>query len=238
MNCSIVIQTCDRYEPFWSGLFHFMNKHWDFSINCPIYFCNEEKDLSLEKRYLQIKTGKGTFVQNLQSILEQVPTDNVFYMLEDFWPQSSIKKDLFQSLYDVFIEQNLDALQISSYTPYYEVEVNQTQVEGQKLLRFKESSPWIYNFQARFWNKKSFLHGLKEPLVSERSVSSAITVEMASDEFARKNMQLKVFLYHYFWYPLSGTAYRGDLTDVGKQMENTMLIDNFVEHKFKLQHAY
>lgn len=235
MSFALVVQTCDRYEPFWDGFFHFMQKQWSKDIDCGMYFCNEKRDISLPTGFRQIKTGEGTFVQNLNSILSEVEEEHVFYMLEDFWPTAPMSKSLLFALYDQFCKNDLDALQVSNYTPYYEIEEAGTQVDGQRMLSFRPESEWIFNFQARFWKKSSMKMCLVEPEISEKAVSSAITVEMASDISARQNLSLKVWLYHYFWYPIGGVAYRGKLTEIGEQMQNIVNIEKFVSEKFNLQ---
>jgi hypothetical protein len=229
MNCAIVVQTCDKYEPFWDGFFHFMGKQWDRNIKCPIYFCNEEKNISAPSGFKQIKTGKNSFIQNLNNILNSVQEDHVFYMLEDFWPTAPMGKELFEELYDCFLENDLDALQASSFLPYYELEAMQKRIASQNVFRFKKNSEWIFNFQARFWKKDSLQKCLVEPEISESVVGSAITAEIQSDKFARENMDLQVLLFHHFWYPISGVAYRGKLTAEGEQMKNVMNIDKYVK---------
>lgn len=235
MSCAFVVQTCDRYEFAWDGFFYYMKRNWDFEIEIPMFFCNEEKNIDLPKPFKQIKTGHGSFVQNLNNILNEIKQENIFYMLEDFWPFAPMKKHLFDSAYDLFVQNDFDALQIGNYTPWYELEKSNYYLLGQNLLKFSSNSDWIFNFQSRFWKKNIFQSCLLEPKISEKEVSSAITVEMASDEYAREHLKLQCYLYHYFWYPLSGTVYRGEFTEFGKQLLNVVNIDKFVQDKFSLQ---
>lgn len=233
MNCPVVIQTCDRYERFWNGLFRFMSKHWDPDIESRIYFCNEEADVDLPRGFCHLPTGRGSFVENLQTILRKVGEDQVFYMLEDFWPIAPMRKDMFLSLHKIFLDEAADAVQVSSYLPYYSLRAT----EKQFVFEFARDSDWVFNFQARFWKTDVFAKFLTEPEIPESEVSSAITVEMAADKKARDSGGLKAFLYHYMWYPISGVAYRGELTDVGAQMQNVVEIDGFVEKMFNERDA-
>jgi hypothetical protein len=237
MNCAILVQTCDKYERFWDGFFHFMEKQWDADIKCPVFFCNEEKKLDLPRGFTQIRTGSGSFVQNLKAALDEINQEHIFYMLEDFWPTAPMSGTRFNALHESFVKNEMDALQVSTYTPYYKLAVDDMTVCGSRLLKFEADSEWIFNFQARFWKRDILSRCLREPSISESVVSSAITVEMESDEYARREMNLKVRLHHYFWYPITGVAYRGNLTEVGKQMQNVVEIEKFVEEKFKLQCA-
>jgi hypothetical protein len=228
MNCCLVVQTCDKYQKFWEGFFNFMKKHWSEEIPCKIYFCNEEDEVYLPWNFRPIKTGKGTFVSNLKKILEEIPEDNIFYMLEDFWPISPMTADLFTESFDFFLKQDLDALQISSFLPYYTLENSEHKIAGSNIFKFSENSDWIFNFQARFWKKNSLYKCLREPTISESVVNSAITVEIESDKFAKENFKLNCFLHHYFWYPITGVSYRGEFTEIGNQMQNIVEIDKMV----------
>lgn len=225
MDCSIIIQTCDKYEKYWQGMYYYMDKFWDNSINCPIYFCNEEKNINNNK-FIQIKTGKHSFVQNLENILNKINTKYIFYLLEDFWPINNFNKNLFENLFN-FVESNcIKSLQVSAYTPYYTLEKTKFKINDQNLLIFSKESDWKFNLQSRFWEKDFLKSCLQEPEVSESKVNSAITVEVSCSnklKFSNEN----IFFYHYLWYPFSGVSYRGDLTNFGKELENNMKADIF-----------
>lgn len=232
MKPAVLVLTCDIYEPYWRGFWHFMERHWDFDIESPIFMCNEEREIGGPAWCGQIHTGRGTFVENLRKSLKSVDGDDVFLMLEDFWPIAPMKKSTFEALYGVFRDLNLDALQVSNYTPYYDVRPSGRRVLDQELLEFSPTSNWVFNFQARFWRKESLLKFLTEPRISEREVGSAITAEMASDEIARRSADMKALLFHYLWYPLSGVSYRGQMTEFGMHLQNIVDIDRHVEEKF------
>jgi hypothetical protein len=70
---------------------------------------------------------------------------------------------------------------------------------------------------------------LTEPEISETKVGSAITVEMASNKLAQQK-DINVNFYHYFWYPIGGVAYRGQFTEIGKEMQNIMNIDQLTKN--------
>lgn len=228
MNCAVVVQTCDKYSRFWDGFFRFMSKHWDPAIDAQIFFCNEECRPELPRGFHHMPTGRGSFTQNLRYVLNRVGQENVFYMLEDFWPIAPMGSTLFDGMFRSFSELDLDAYQVSSYLPYYSLEVT----DESCVFRFKRDSDWIFNFQARFWKTEVFSRFLTEPEISESEVGSAITVEMASDRATREAGGISAMLRHYLWYPISGVSYRGELTDIGRQMQNDAGIDRMVEGMF------
>lgn len=224
MSCAVLIQTCDRYEKFWPGFFNFFEKHWDSSIDCKIYFCNEKNNVILPDNFISIKNGSGTFVQNLKNSIDQIKENDIFFLLEDFWPIAPMTKDLFFNFYDYFNQKELDAFQVGPYTPYYKLEKTENKIKNRDIWKIKKDSDWLFNFQARFWKKQILKECLVEPEISERTISSAISVEMDSNKIAQQK-EINVNFYHYFWYPIGGVAYRGDFTEIGNQMNNIVNID-------------
>jgi len=224
MDLSIIIQTCDKYEKFWPGFFYYMNKFWDNKIKSKIYFCTEEKNIN-NCKYQQINTGRGTFIENLNFILNKIETKYVFYMLEDFWPLCGIDYDLFSTIYKLIEENEINAFQLSSYTPYYDLEKTNIKIRNQNVFKFNKNSEWRFNFQSRFWNKEVLKKSLLEPEISESIVRSAITAEIACDK--KFDKEIEVYFYHHFWYPLSGVSYRGNFTNLGEELHNNMMVDLF-----------
>lgn len=193
-------------------------------INVPIYFCNENKKVvTNNKNVINLNTGQGTFVENLKFALEKIKTKYVFYMLEDFWPIRNFNEDLFKSLFEIIEKEKIKSLQISPITKYYSLEKTSLSLNNLNLMKFKKTSEWIFNFQSRFWDKELLLNSLCEPDISESLVSSAITVE---DKINKTfNRDIDCYLYQHFWYPLSGVCYRGEFTELGKELNNNMLVD-------------
>jgi hypothetical protein len=222
MSVSIIVQTCDKYEKYWDGFFYYMDKFWDKKINYPIYFCNENKKINNSKFNL-INTGSGSFVSNLKTILNKIDTKYVFYLLEDFWPINNFRKDLFDSVFSYVTKNKIKAFQISPYVPYYQLEKTNDYINDQAILKFYKNSDWRFNFQARFWDKDFLLNSLFEPTISESQIGTSLGVEIDCSNKLDKNTD--IYLYHYFWYPMSGVSYRGNFTDLGREMQNNMMID-------------
>lgn len=222
MNVSVVVQTCDEYEKYWDGFFYYMDKFWDFKIDCPLYFCTETKNIS-NKNYINIKTGKNTFVNNLNFILEKIETDYIFYLLEDFWPINNLKKDLFENIFNYILLKNIKAFQVSPYVPYYKLEKTKDKIKNQHIYKFSKNSDWRFNFQSRYWEKTTLKESIANPEISENILKSCIGTEIASSKKLNKNID--VYFYHYFWYPMSGVSYRGSFTSFGLELKNNMMID-------------
>ena len=231
MNGCVVIQTCDAYAKFWPGLIYSMNKYWDFDIPWPVYFCNEEVPIDFGPNYKQILTGKGSCINNLKKILDSLKDfDYVFYMIEDFWPINPMKKEMFLSLFETFQSNNWDSLRVSTFEPtYYEVEPTHLFCENQRIFKMAKGSDWQFSQQAAFWKKDFFRDCLVEG-ESDSVHKTSLPSEIACDlRLREKYPDAECYHYHYYWYPMSGTVWRGELTDIGKQIEVIMQIENVLK---------
>lgn len=230
MNCPIVIQTCDKYEFAWKPLFHFIDRYWERDIS-EIFFCTEEKKPELPNNFNLIRTGKGSFVSNLKNILQQIECDDIFYLLEDYWPIAPFKKSLFDSCFSFHKDKQADALQISCYTPYYNLIKTEHKIQNLDVYKFSSDNKWMINFNARFWKKDCLVNSLFEPEISESIVNSAITVEFECNK--KLNNPINAYFVHYFWYPISGVLYRRKFTDIGLNLLNIYNIDTNLEELIK-----
>ena len=231
-NC-VVIQTCDAYSHYWSGLSYSMEKYWDFSIPWDIYLCNEETKISFEnKKFHQITTGTKNYADRLLHILENLNCDYIFYMLEDFWPTDRMTKHIFTGLFNKIQENEWDCLRVSPYMPeYYDLESTNHIFDGKMILKYSDKSHWKFSQQASFWNRKFLMNIIEKSLKTEIIDSTSLPFEIACDEYLR-DKKVNIYHYHYFWYPISGVVWRGKLTQIGEQIEAIMNIESIMQNKF------
>lgn len=229
----VVVHTCDAYQKFWHGFYNSMQKYWDFEIDCPIFFCNENINTTFSNpKFKQLKTGSGSHSQRLSFILDNLQEyDYIFYMLEDFWPTNPMTKQMFEGLAEITIQNNWDSLRLSHFLPeYYKAEPTQIEFQNQKILKFRKDSKWQFSQQAAFWNRKFLKSCIVEPEISETQISTSLSGEIAMDQYLIKNHpDAKIYHYHYHWYPVSGTVWRGELTQIGQEIEYILYLDEFVK---------
>ena len=232
----VVIQTCDAYSKYWPGLIYSMNKYWDFNIPWPIYFCNEEINVDFGPNYKQLLTGKHDSMHNLKFILDYLKEyEYVFLMIEDFWPVNPMSQDMFLGLFDIFKMNNWDSLRVSTFEPsYYKVKPSGLIFKNTKILKFTEESDWHFSMQAAFW-KRDFLRScLVESDISDAVYKTSLPSEIACDQNLKKLYpNAEIYHYHYFWYPMSGVVWRGEFTEIGKQIEVVMNIENLLKSSFQ-----
>lgn len=228
MKGCVVVQTCDAYAKFWPGFAYSMRKYWDFSIPWPIFFCNEDAEINFrEPGYVQLRTSQGSCIQRLRRILDMLKDyDYVFYMLEDFWPTDRMSREMFLGLFDIFQTNRWDCLRVSTFMPSLYKAVA-TSHKG--ILEYTKDSDWRFSQQAGFW-KKDFLRScLVEPAESEVTHKTSLTAEIACNDHLRRTFpDAKIYHYHYFWYPISGAVWRGELSEIGKQIEVVMNIESLL----------
>lgn len=230
----IIIQTCDKYQFTWDGLFWSMNKYWDFEIPWTIYFCNEEIEVKLpNKRYKQIKTGVLDHSDMMRSILSQLKEHKyIFYMLEDYWPIKEMNKELFTSLFKLFKDNNWDSLKVTAHLPaHYKVENTNFYLKNKKILKYSKESDWVFSQQASFWKREIFENIIQKPQAGheERRHKTSLGVEIAMDKKIKELYpNAEVYLFNYMWYPVGGVVWRGEMNLIGKQIEFERAVEEHV----------
>lgn len=232
----IVVQTCDAYKPYWDSFLWSFNKYWDKKIDWPLFFCSEETPAQLlNPLHRQFPTGPGTHSYRLAKILDALGEyEYVFYMLEDFWLTDRMTHEMFTELFDVMTTNNWDSLRVAPYMPaYYKMEATDFAVQGRKILKFAPESEWHFSQQASFWKRDFLRKCVVEAKVSEADVASSIAGEIAMDKYLKQTYpDAKIYLYHYHWYPISGSVWRGKLTQMGEQIDFLRQVDAVFEQQF------
>lgn len=230
----IVIQTCDKYQPAWENLFWSFNKYWDFEIPWKIYFCNEEVDCKFKNdRFIQIKCGKNNHYEILKIILEKIDHKYIFYMLEDFWPTATIKKNIFMGLFSIFRSENWDSLKLCCIHPNrYSLENTNFIFYGKKILKFSDGSEWRFNQQSSFW-KTDVLKNIIVKNFLEEKIKTSLGFEKDTDkEYRKKYPVSKDYIYNLFWYPVGGAYWRGEINLIGQQINFEREVEEYIKNNF------
>lgn len=234
----VLIMSCDRYQPFWNGLYHYMQKHWDKSINWPIYFCSEEVPFKTsDPNWHSLCLGKCSYNELQQRALNYlVDYEYIFFMLEDFWPSRPMTSSMFYGLFDLMKCNDWDCLHIDTMRPeLYKVIPTSFTYENQRVLQFSNQSDWFFNQQAGFWKRKLLSECKIDPTIPEHMVSTTLSFEMGCDRYLKeKHPEAKIMLYHYWWYPRAGVSWRGEFSLIGKEMDVQMHIDNWCEQNLDI----
>jgi len=217
LDLSLLVHTCDSYEQFWGGMFYTLDSYWDYNI--PVYFANEEKEMSdividckgtpykpdtRIKQILTGKTDKNGFSTRFIEAVKQIPTKYVLYIQEDMWLKRGIDNKVFSDIISFMDEVNADSVKIHAKLFYYDnylLEPTEHFIDNQRLLKYLDCDA-LLTHNATIWRKDYILeHQIpgEDPWVNEISGS-------------RRMCSKKHNHYHYniHWYCQPGTVDKGE----------------------------
>lgn len=95
-DCTILVNSCDRYEDAWEPFFRLLKIQWP---ECPydIVLSTETKKYNCD--FLNVKTVNSdrslSWSSRLKNVLEQIETEYVLFFLEDFFLLEKVRTDIF-----------------------------------------------------------------------------------------------------------------------------------------------
>lgn len=200
----ILLHTMDSYDWCWNNWYTLFKKY--VSNHGPIYFLTEDKAPDFVDNVIHIKSGKGEWGERLLEGLEQIDSDLLFYMQEDFWAVNDLV--LSDDILDLFSELDMETLHIKDvlfdYGKFIHIKDN--------LHQLAQNSQFTLNHQFGLW-KKDTLKSLVLP--NETPWANEI-----NGTIRRNKSPHRVYILDYKWY-VSSVA-KGKLLPRGEQV----LIDN------------
>jgi len=185
-NCSVLVHTFNRYQKYWDGFIHGYNKHVKFDI--PKYF-GTDTTFHGEHNFTGwnvIYSGDMEWSNRLVKLLQQIPTEYVWYQQEDMHPCAA-PPDMAE-LMKIVIEKDIYRLQISPVIQFYSL-------TGSKIpLYFHWKSKYLVSHQPSIW-KKSFLLECLQPNEDPWKNEYEGTKRLNREEFAGK-----IAIYPYDWF--------------------------------------
>lgn len=151
--CTVVVNSCDRYEEAWYPFFTLIKKYWP-ERKMPIVLNTETKQYEHGGIDIQCINTKEciTWSARLINVLSRIKTKYVILLLEDFFLQSPVKEgEIFRCI--DYMEQNPQIAtfyfkhitghdRISEYPGYNEMDNNRK---------------YILNCQAAVWNRETLI---------------------------------------------------------------------------------
>ena len=68
---------------------------------------------------------------------------------------------------------------------------------------------------------------------SEKLISSSLSGEIAMDKYLSLNYpEAEIYHYHHYWYPVSGTVWRGKLTLIGEQINFIKKVEEILDQQY------
>lgn len=195
----VILHSMDSYSKFWNPWYHLFNLHC--KNHGPINFLSEEKEPDFVNDVIHIKTGKGEWGKRLLMALEQIESELVFYMQEDFWCIKDF--ELTDNILEMFEEYKMDQLHIKE-----NINLIKTIKIKDNLLKFAQDSEYTQNHQFGLWRKNK----LKDNVLPnenpwENEINGSIRLN--------KNPH-NIYLLDYHWY--ISVCRRGQLMERGEKI--------------------
>ena len=195
----VILHSMDSYSKFWNPWYHLFNLHC--KNHGPIIFLSEEKEPDFVNDVTHIKTGEGEWGKRLLIALEQIESEFVFYMQEDFWCIKDF--ELTDNILEMFEEYKMDQLHIKE-----NINLIKTIKIKDNLLKFAQDSEYTQNHQFGLWRKSK----LKDNVLPnenpwENEINGSIRLN--------KNPH-NIYLLDYHWY--ISVCRRGQLMERGEKI--------------------
>jgi hypothetical protein len=195
----IILHSMDSYSKFWNPWYHLFNLHC--KNHGPIIFLSEEKEPDFVNDVTHIKTGGGEWGERLLTALEQIESELVFYMQEDFWCVKDF--ELKDNILEMFEEHKMDQLHIKE-----NINLIKTIKIKNNLLKFAQDSEYTQNHQFGLWRKNKLKDNIlpnENPWENETNGSIRLN----------KNPH-NVYLLDYHWYV--SVCRRGEIMPRGQEI--------------------
>jgi FkbM family methyltransferase len=210
-DISVIIQSCDKYSHLWEGWYLSFSRYWNWNLNWPVYFCNEEMDLPFnDPRIIQIKSPKSEngdgFSTRLLDVLNKIDTRYVLYIQEDMWLTNKLDFRIFKEGLYKMRYHDWNCLRIhEKIWSSIQLEKSHYLIDDQRVLRVKPTSEWLLTHNAGIWNREFLIESI---LPNE----SAWTNEKEGTvRISKKYTDPKIYHLDERWYYQPGASQNGNI---------------------------
>lgn len=155
-NLSVLIGSCDSYSPLWENFDILFQRYWNPSTTNILV----SETLSFDNQhYKTITPGLKPWGERMLAGLDEIKTDYVFFILDDYYLTESFTTELIQEHIDVLESHKADKIMmdIDYGEPTYHLE----HIESD-LYKFKNISNYLNSVQPSIW-KTSYLRQVLKP---------------------------------------------------------------------------
>ncbi len=152
MNLTIFVGTCDAYDVLWDNFTTCLKKYWPYETE--VIFAGETKE---HPEYKTVTPGLDiTWGKRMALALEEVKTDYIFFLLEDYFLSHQYPESSILTYIDDMTKMNMNKLQISRSSGQSYIGTNDT------YLQFTPHSGYTFSVQPSLWRtswvKQNMLH--------------------------------------------------------------------------------
>ena len=100
-RCTFLMSSCDNYEDLWNPFFQCLDKFWP---DCPYPIClsTEHKTFHSERPlHFERKKGNLAWSTRFMDALQQIDTEYVFLVLDDYFACDQVEDRYFEEVMDI-----------------------------------------------------------------------------------------------------------------------------------------
>lgn len=202
VNCSVLLNTCDKYEDAWYPFFELTKKYWG-GCQYPFYLNTEKKNYThsgIDLTVINPSSDESEAISwgmRLRHCLSNIKTKYVILLLEDFFFQAPVNQQEIDSCIQMMdANERIKAIyfkQIDGYQTVYS--------ENPNYFIMSEQKRYILNLQAGLWKTEeltSLIGEIDSPWSFEEEGSSRVSKEdifLCSTRGTHKDMSNCAFPY-------------------------------------------
>jgi len=149
----ILVSSCDRYADLWPAFFHLLFKYWP---DCPkpVYLISNQKTYQDDRVVSLLFPNDEGWAVNLRGSLEQIDSDYVVYLQEDYLFHAPVPQEKIVALRDFIRNAGGPMLQLKVRG----TDSNQEQAGSTaEVIHFATTCRWMTTLQAAIWNRRAML---------------------------------------------------------------------------------
>jgi len=165
---ALLINTCDNFEDCWYPFFKLFSQYWK-DCDGKIYLNTEYKDFSYEglniipvkgcEKHDFPKTKRATWSQCLRWALEEIDSEIILYMQEDYFLHNHVKNHIVNDFVQMMTQQpEIECIQLTPNVAQGERSV----YKHLNKIRMKKGDISIVCCQASLWKKTTLLKFLRD----------------------------------------------------------------------------
>ena len=155
-NLSILVGSCDKYEPIWNNFLILFDRYWDDRLDINKYFISETIPVP-SKKFQTIFTGYKPFSECLRFALDNIESKYILWLQDDYYLRKVIPKSRFDFYLYLMNELDIDRLGIhvgsNAYISYQVAPL---------IYKFHQHSLYTVSMQASIWKKESLIQCLPD----------------------------------------------------------------------------
>lgn len=149
METSVIIMSCDKFKATWKPFFALYNKY--FKNDYKTYIVTE----TLDCEYANTIKVTGTWTERLRIALEQIKSDNVLFMLDDFFIRSNVNIERIEYC----ISQMNDDIAVFNFEKKYR-NCDASNLKG--FERQYNNQVYLNSCQPSLWNRQALIERLQK----------------------------------------------------------------------------